>query len=114
MRNINLKEKLLLLFSLPKNYSFLKKNFNKKYGQIKQWQLERLKFIVNYAYENTNFYKQKYDKAGFHPRDLKTLKDIEKIPFLTKDEIIENYPENIISKEFDLEDLIISKSCCYL
>ena len=46
----------------------------------KALQLKRLQKTVKLAYENVEFYKKRLDDAGIKPEDIKTLKDIEKIP----------------------------------
>ena len=61
-------------------------------NKMRALQLERLKWSVSHAYENVPFYHQKYDATGFHPSQLKTLEDIRRIPFLTKQDMRENYP----------------------
>lgn len=60
--------------------------------KMKALQLDRLKWSVSHAYENVAFYRQKYDAAGFHPGQLRTLADIRRIPFLTKQDMREHYP----------------------
>lgn len=55
-------------------------------------QLRRLQNTVKIAYENVPLYKQKLDDAGVKPEDIKTLKDIEKLPFTTKDDLRASYP----------------------
>ncbi|MDN5313390.1 MAG: phenylacetate-CoA ligase [Thermoanaerobacteraceae bacterium] len=60
--------------------------------EIESIQLERLKYIVNYAYEKVAFYRQAFDRINLSPRDINSLKDIEKIPFTTKDDLRDNYP----------------------
>lgn len=47
---------------------------------------------VKTVYEKVPFYKKKFDDAGFHPDDLKTLEDVKKIPFTTKDDLRSAYP----------------------
>ncbi len=47
-------------------------------------QLEDLKEIVQFAYDNAPYYKRSFDEAGVKPSDIKTLKDIEKFPFINK------------------------------
>lgn len=47
-------------------------------------QLKDLQEIVSFAYENSPYYKRSFDKAGVKPSDIKTLKDIEKFPFINK------------------------------
>jgi phenylacetate-CoA ligase len=55
-------------------------------------QLERLKRTVGQAYERVPHYKKKFDAAGVHPANLKEPRDLEKLPFTTKDDLRQNYP----------------------
>ncbi|TSE28259.1 Phenylacetate-coenzyme A ligase [Tepidimonas thermarum] len=55
-------------------------------------QLERLKWSVRHAYDNVPHYRAKFDAAGVHPDDLKTLADLAKFPFTTKADLRDNYP----------------------
>ena len=55
-------------------------------------QLERLKWTLKHAYENSIVYRRKFDEAGVHPEDLKTLADISRFPFTTKSDLRDNYP----------------------
>lgn len=57
-----------------------------------QLQLKRLKEVVKKAYDNVPYYKKKFDEAGIKPGDIKTLKDIEKLPLTTKDDLRDSYP----------------------
>ena len=52
--------------------------------ELEAMQLERLQEMVAYAYENTVWYKRSFDEAGVAPTDIKTLKDLEKFPFVDK------------------------------
>lgn len=58
----------------------------------KELQLELFKKVVRTAYDKVPFYRNKFEKAGFHPDDIKTLEDISKVPFTTKDDLREAYP----------------------
>jgi phenylacetate-CoA ligase len=64
----------------------------------KDLQLERLKHIVKYAYDNVPFYKRKFDEIGLKPEHIKVLKDIEKIPFTVKNDLRDNYPFGLFAK----------------
>ncbi|HEX5803556.1 MAG TPA: phenylacetate--CoA ligase PaaK [Azospira sp.] len=55
-------------------------------------QTERLKWSLRHAYDNVPHYKAKFDAAGVHPDELKTLADLAKFPFTTKQDLRENYP----------------------
>ena len=59
---------------------------------LREMQLERLKHIVRYAYENVPMYRRRFDEIGLRPEHIRTLKDIERIPYTTKDDLRENYP----------------------
>jgi len=60
--------------------------------KLRELQLERLKFIVKWAYERVPFYKKKFDEAGLKPEDIKSLEDIKYIPFTSKMDMREAYP----------------------
>jgi len=60
--------------------------------KLKELQLERLQWSVRHAYENNAVYQRKFDAAGFHPDQLKTLDDLRRVPFLTKHEMREASP----------------------
>ena len=55
-------------------------------------QLERMRWSIRHAYDNVKFYKDSFDAAGVHPDDLKSLADLAKFPFTTKQDLRDNYP----------------------
>lgn len=66
-------------------------------NSMKELQLEHLKNIVRVAYENVPMYKRKFDEIGLRPEHIQTLKDIEKIPFTTKNDLRDNYPYGLFA-----------------
>lgn len=60
--------------------------------QIEEIQLERLKWLVDYCLKNIPFYHDRLEKAGITAEKIKTLDDIQYIPYTTKDDIRDNYP----------------------
>ena len=60
--------------------------------EISALQLERLKWSLRHAYENVPHYRAKFDEKGVHPDDLKTLSDLSKFPFTSKQDLRDNYP----------------------
>jgi phenylacetate-CoA ligase len=60
--------------------------------EIAALQLKRLRWTLNHAYKNVAHYKRAFDSAGVHPDDLKSLADLQKFPFTTKDDLREHYP----------------------
>ncbi len=55
-------------------------------------QLERLKETIRRSYENVPFHKENFDKAGVRPEDIQSLEDLQKVPFMKKTDLRENYP----------------------
>ena len=52
----------------------------------------RLVKLVDYVYHNVEFYRKKMQSLGLEPGDIKTIEDIVKLPFTTKDDLRDNYP----------------------
>ncbi|HOJ52050.1 MAG TPA: phenylacetate--CoA ligase [Syntrophales bacterium] len=55
-------------------------------------QLKRLQQVVMRAYHTVGFYKRSFDRAGIKPDDIKSLNDLPKLPFTTKQDLRDNYP----------------------
>ena len=52
----------------------------------------RLKKLVDYVYHNVEYYRKKMQAIGLLPCDIKSIEDITKLPFTTKDDLRDNYP----------------------
>jgi len=65
---------------------------------------QKRKALICYAYDHCTFYKEFYDKAGFHPSQLRAEQDWQLVPILEK-HMIRNYAENIVSNEFSTNEL---------
>lgn len=66
--------------------------------QIHQWQSERLIKQVHNVWENVPFYKQKMVEAGITPEDIKSVDDLHKLPFVTKDDLKNCYPYGLLAR----------------
>ncbi len=55
-------------------------------------QLKRLRDLVDRVYSTVPFYRKKLAEVGYKPGDLRTLEDLTRLPFTTKDDLRENYP----------------------
>ena len=60
--------------------------------ELRALQLKRLKATLQHAYDNSSVYKAKFDLAGVHPEDCKSLADLAKFPFTTKKDLRDSYP----------------------
>lgn len=67
-------------------------------NKIEELQLERLRWVVDYCYNNIEFYKKKLDIAKITPEKIKCLSDIQYIPYTTKDDIRDTYPFAMFGK----------------
>lgn len=73
---------------------------------LEQYQNKSLRKIVDYAY-TVPLYHEKYKKIGIHPRDIKSINDIKKLPVVTKEDIREFSPDGIISPHFNKKTAIM-------
>jgi phenylacetate-CoA ligase len=60
-------------------------------------QLANLKNLVERLYSHVAFYRAKMDALGITSRDIHEIKDIEKLPFTTKDDLRINYPRGLLA-----------------
>jgi phenylacetate-CoA ligase len=65
-------------------------------AEIEALQLKRLQATVNHCMQSP-FYKKRFEEIGLEPEDIKTLADIRKIPFTTKQDLRDTYPFGIAS-----------------
>lgn len=68
-----------------------------KRKDVEELQLRNLKAVVRRAYEKVPLYRKRFDEAGLRPEHIKSLKDIEKIPFTTKADLRDNYPYGLFA-----------------
>lgn len=71
-------------------YKELSLSQNLNQAELEQVSVNKCIKLINYAYENSDFYKKKYDNANVHINEIKTKEDILKLPILTKKEVKEN------------------------
>ncbi len=69
--------------------------------ELRKHQLEKLRRLAKHCYDDTRFYKEKFDETGLKPDDIKELDDLEKIPFTTKDDLRDNYPFGMVAVKLD-------------
>jgi phenylacetate-CoA ligase len=60
--------------------------------ELEELQLQRLKSVVEKVYKNVPFYEKKFKQAGITPEDIKSLKDLAKLPTTKKQDLRDNYP----------------------
>lgn len=61
-------------------------------SELNQIQLDRLKWTAQRVYTKVPHYRSKFEKFGVTPENIRTLEDLRKLPFTTKDDLRDNYP----------------------
>ena len=72
--------------------------------KLKKVQLDGLKWTTAHSYTNSPFYRQKFDNAGINPEDVRSLEDIEHLPFTDKEDLRREYPFPLRAVPF--EDIV--------
>jgi len=83
------------------DYIFNKKMETLPRKQLRELQLKRLKQTVKLVYETVPFYQKKFKELKITPDDIKTLDDIRKLPFTTKDDLRTNAPHGMMATSLD-------------
>lgn len=78
---------------------------NQPLEDIRKWQLERLSYLVDYAFDSIPLYRKKYSEVGYVKGSIKTWADFYKLPYLRKEELIEGFPDEIVK---DVNDFVLS------
>lgn len=59
-------------------------------GELQSLQEEKLRKQIQYVYEKSKFYQRKFKEVGLVPGDIRSVQDLKKVPFTTKDELRES------------------------
>ena len=90
-----------------KHFIFDPKRLNKKNPkQIEKYRNKAFRKLLRYAY-TIPLYHSKYKKAGIHPNDITGIKDIKKLPFITKKDLVDNYPDGIIPPNYNKDKAFV-------
>jgi phenylacetate-CoA ligase len=66
--------------------------------ELRALQLKRLQATLHQAYAHSPVYRAKFDAAGVHPDDCRSLADLAKFPFTTKADLRDSYPFGMLAK----------------
>ena len=64
--------------------------------QLRALQDERLVAQVRHVYDNVEFYRERMQETGVAPEDIKGVEDLHKLPFITKDDLRDQYPYGLV------------------
>ena len=106
---IQLIYKILLRFMQDnswKYYQELRKKQKDSKKKIQKRQFERLKILLKHAYNNINMYHEIWSKAKVRPENIRNLKDIRKLPIVSKQDFRKYFPNRCITKNINKKKLI--------
>ncbi len=69
----------------------------RSWQELRNLQFEGLKWTLNHAYDGSSFYRELMDNAGIRPGDVRSLEDLEKLPFTTAKDLQDGYPFPLLS-----------------
>ena len=64
---------------------------------LERLQLERLQTTLRRVYESVPYYRHKLDEAGVTPADIRSLRDLQRLPLTVKDDMRANYPYGLFA-----------------
>ena len=80
-------------------YALLQKSQWWTREQLEEYQLEQLSQLLHHAYGNVPYYQRVFDERGLKPKDIQDFKDLQMLPYLTK-EIIQNNLPDLVAQNY--------------
>lgn len=75
------------------DYQKFVKNQWKSFNELQEEQEKQLRHMITYCYENVPYYRDLFKSLKLQPKDIRTIRDLEKLPVLTKDTIKQRWNE---------------------
>ncbi|MBK9282710.1 MAG: phenylacetate--CoA ligase family protein [Sphingobacteriaceae bacterium] len=88
--------------SILETLKFLRESQYWEESRIQDYRLEKLKKLISYSYNNVPYYEKLFNTIKLKPSDIKSLKDINKIPILTK-EIVRKENMNLVARNHSMK-----------
>jgi len=76
---------------------------------LKAWQWGCLKKLLDHAWKTVPAYRERFQRSGLHPEEIKTAEDFRKLPTLSRDELRALGPR-LLSADYRKEDLVLRRS----
>jgi phenylacetate-CoA ligase len=68
---------------------------------LRSYQTARLRALLRHSYETVPFYRRRFDQAGFHPDQFRTLEDLQRVPITRKSDLRMASPSDTIARDCD-------------
>jgi phenylacetate-CoA ligase len=110
MRSFTTSEMVVNTYDIMREYLAFRMRPYADRETIRSYQLRRLQNLIDFAYHNVALYREKYDQAKVHPRDLRSLDDLQLFPSVSKNDVLDAYPDGALARGYDLRRCLVSKS----
>jgi len=87
-------------------YSDIHRFKTNNYDKIKNFRDKKLRQLIKYAY-TVPLYNEKFKKTGIKPEDIHTIEDIQKLPVITRKDMVKNFPDKILPPKINKEKLVL-------
>lgn len=77
-------------------YEGLKRSQYLPVEQLRHLQWQKARSVIQYAYDNSRYYRERFDAIGLSPEDIRSLEDMRHIPILTKQDLRERFEDMAI------------------
>ncbi|MFH1147723.1 MAG: hypothetical protein V1736_08450 [Pseudomonadota bacterium] len=77
--------------------------------KLQELQNAKLRGLIDYAYENVSYYRQLFDKERLKPADVRTARELVRIPILERETVRKHWKE-LLSKTFPHNQMVVHKS----
>ena len=68
-------------------YAFLQQSQWWSRKELEVYQLQQLSTLLQHVYENVPYYRRVFDERGLKPKDIQDFKDLQQLPYLTKEDV---------------------------
>lgn len=96
------KRQLRLLRKWYKTRGLAIQSYYSKPRVFSELQLNRLSYIVEWAYRHCPFYRDIYHSAGYRSGDIRSFQDFKCLPTVSKSDLVEQFPAGVVSTKHDL------------
>lgn len=98
MRDLSTRELIALVRSAWAYHRLLRPTPFFSRDEMLAWQFTRIRALITHTFEPIPFDHSLYQRAGFQPEDLKSWDDFAKLPIITREDAVANYPDSIVDQ----------------
>lgn len=96
----------MISYNAAKYYHDLKRSQWLKPEEIRNYQEKKLCQLITYAYYHVPFYRDAFNRLGLQPEDVRTIKDLQKLPVIDKQTVRENMLLGMLSNSYDKNKML--------